>query len=67
MSEPEHVTFRDRIRGAIAAHGGITALALYVGDRGLPAAPVVGPHSAVPPPLPKIRRVHPVFKQKQRR
>jgi hypothetical protein len=73
MTDTGHVTFRDRIREAVATHGGVTALALYVGDRGLPAAPVVGPCSSLPRKQPeasgsfRLRRVHPVLKQKQRR
>jgi hypothetical protein len=41
---------RARIRNLIEGVGSVRALALYVGDAGLPAAPRVGPFSIVHPP-----------------
>ena len=50
---PPKSTGRNQLRAAlrslIQTQPAVTAMAIYVAGRGLPEAPIVGPHSRVPP------------------
>ena len=52
---PPKATPRNQLRAAlrtlIQTHPAVTAMALYVAGRGLPEAPIVGPHCRIPPPV----------------
>jgi len=40
---------RAALRELIQTHPAVTAMAYYTANRGLPEAPIVGPHSRIPP------------------
>ena len=49
MTQPtQREAVRAQLRALITQYPAVSAMAIYVAGRGLPEAPIVGPHSRVP-------------------